>query len=140
MSVLASAGDSAVDLIHRAGVVLILAQPGDPDPSNGKGPEWGKAAPIGLLIIALLCVALFFLVKSMNKQFKKVPASFGPAPDESLDGGAAARGGTGARAAELPADGGNPGAARSASGPPSAKARTRRSSGTDGSHPSGSTR
>ena len=78
MSALLSAA-GAVDLAHRAGVALMLSQPGDPDPASGRGPEWGKAAPIGLLVIGLLCVALFFLVKSMNKQFKKVPASFAPA-------------------------------------------------------------
>ncbi len=57
--------------------VLLLADP-DIDPDTGHGPEWGKAAPIALLIIALLGVSLFFLIKSMNKQMKKVPASFDP--------------------------------------------------------------
>ena len=31
--------------------------PADVDPSTGKGPEWGKAAPIGLLVILLLGIA-----------------------------------------------------------------------------------
>ena len=51
--------------------------PSDVDPTTGKGPEWGEAAPIGLLVIVLLCVAVYFLVKSMNRNIKKVPASFG---------------------------------------------------------------
>jgi hypothetical protein len=60
---------------------LLLAAPDDNIPP-GKGPEWGKAAPIGLLIILLLGVALFFLIKNMNKQFRKVPESFDP-PSEA---------------------------------------------------------
>ncbi|GAA1997165.1 hypothetical protein JL107_10545 [Nakamurella flavida] len=102
MSALATVGEVAVDLVHRAGVAVVLAQPGDPDPSNGKGPEWGKAAPIGLLVIALLCIALFFLVKSMNKRIKRVPTSFAPAAPastQSEDGAAAA----GASSAAAPA-------------------------------------
>ena len=54
----------------------------------GKGPEWGKAAPIGLLIILLLGLALFFLIKNMNKQFRKVPDSFDPPVDEVEEPGA----------------------------------------------------
>ena len=53
-----------------------LAQPGGPDPTTGRGDEWGKAAPIGLLVIVLLCVAGYFLARSMAKQIKKVPAEF----------------------------------------------------------------
>jgi len=64
---------------------LALAAPDDNIPP-GKGPEWGKAAPIGLLIILLLGLALFFLIKNMNKQFRKVPASFDPPAPESADG------------------------------------------------------
>lgn len=61
-------------------IVLAAPQPGDYDPSTGKGPEWGKAAPIGLLVILLLAIALFFLLRSFTRQLKKVPASFDP-PD-----------------------------------------------------------
>ncbi len=50
--------------------------PSDVDPTTGKGPEWGEAAPVGLLVIVLLCVAVYFLVKSMNRNLKKVPESF----------------------------------------------------------------
>lgn len=51
------------------------------DPATGKGPEWGKAAPIGLLVILLLCVAVFFLMRSMTRNMRRVPTHFGP-PDE----------------------------------------------------------
>lgn len=124
MSILA--GGVAADLIHRAGVELILAQPGDPDPSNGKGPEWGKAAPIGLLIIALLCIALFFLVKSMNNQFKKVPASFGPTGTESANDAAVPQAGVPAPAVSAAAsDGSVPGDPPAAGGRPPADRRER---------------
>lgn len=59
-------------------VTWLATQPGDYDPSTGKGPDWGKAAPIGLLIILLMGLALFFLIRSMNKNLRRVPASFDP--------------------------------------------------------------
>lgn len=54
--------------------------PSNINPTTGKGAEWGEAAPIGLLVIVLLCVAVYFLVKSMNRNIKKVPESFAPVP------------------------------------------------------------
>jgi len=65
------------DLLTRA-VQLIPTPPPEIDPSTGKGPEWGKAAPVGLLVILLLCIATFFLLRSMNRKIKAVPASFDP--------------------------------------------------------------
>jgi hypothetical protein len=56
--------------------VSLLATETEIDPATGHGPEWGKAAPVALLIIVLMGIALYFLIKSMNKQMKKVPASF----------------------------------------------------------------
>lgn len=47
-----------------------LAAP--PTPPPGKGAEWGKAAPIGLLVILLLCVAVWLLLRSMSKHLRKV--------------------------------------------------------------------
>lgn len=75
MSFLAAAGGAA----HSAAMQLatwIAAQPGDPDPNSGKDPEWGKAAPAGLLIWLFLGVALFLLIKSMNRHMKRVPKTF----------------------------------------------------------------
>ena len=65
-----------------ASILLAAPQPGDYDPSTGKGAEWGKAAPIGLLVILLLAVAFVFLVRSFTRQLKKVPDSFDP-PEEA---------------------------------------------------------
>ena len=61
-------------------LMLLLAfapdPPADVDPSTGKGPEWGKAAPIGLLVILLLCIAVFFLLRSMTRRINRVPGEF----------------------------------------------------------------
>ena len=59
-------------------LVALLADdpPAEVDPTTGQGPEWGKAAPIGLLIILLMGIALYFLIRSMNKNLRKVPSSF----------------------------------------------------------------
>lgn len=70
----------------------VAAQPGDPDPSSGHGPEWGKAAPAGLLIWLFMGTALFFLIRSMNRHMKRVPKSFGA--DADTRGPAAREAGT----------------------------------------------
>lgn len=73
-------------------IVFAAVPPGDADPASGKGPEWGKAAPIGLLIILLMGLALFLLIKSMNRNLRKVPASFhGDEQAGAGDAGADAR-------------------------------------------------
>jgi hypothetical protein len=54
--------------------VAVLAQ--DPAPPPGKGEEFGKASPIGLVVILLLLIATVFLIRSMTKHLRRVPASF----------------------------------------------------------------
>ena len=72
-----------VDLGGPVGqVVAVLAQ--DPAPPPGKGEEFGKASPIGLVVLVLLFLATILLVRSMNKQLRKVPASFDE-PDGTPD-------------------------------------------------------
>jgi hypothetical protein len=58
----------------RAG--LLLADGLVPDPSGGHKPGFGKAGPVALVVIILLFVAVGFLMRSMTKHVKKVPASF----------------------------------------------------------------
>jgi hypothetical protein len=77
--------------------------PVDVDPSTGKGPEWGKAAPIGLLVILLLVIATYFLLRSMVRKINKVPASFDP-PEDVIDPAAETA------APDLTADGAEPAA------------------------------
>jgi len=45
-------------------------------------PEFGGSSPIGLVVIVLLFIAMFFLIRSMNTHLRKVPASFDQ-PDEA---------------------------------------------------------
>ena len=59
-------------------VALVLAQ--DPEPTPDEGPEFGKASPVALVVIILLGIATVFLVRSMTKHLRRVPASF-DAPD-----------------------------------------------------------
>jgi hypothetical protein len=66
--------------------IRVLAEGG---PRNS-GPDFGKASPFGLLVVVLLLIATFFLVRSMNRQLKKVPESFDPQhpePDQAADEG-----------------------------------------------------
>lgn len=49
------------------------------------GPDFGKASPVGLIIIVLLLVAVFLLVWSMNKHLKRLPKSFDGEADGAPD-------------------------------------------------------
>jgi hypothetical protein len=58
--------------------------------ANDQLPEdVGKAGPIGLLLIVLLLIVTAFLVKSMGRHLKRVPASFDPpevvVPDDAAE-------------------------------------------------------
>jgi len=67
----------------------LLAVLADGAPHN-HGPDFGKASPVGLLVIVLLLIATLLLMRSMNRQLKKVPDSFDPehpAPDQAADEG-----------------------------------------------------
>lgn len=57
-------------------VALVLAQPSTSDDPGGQQEDFGKSSPVGLLLLVLFFVAVFFLVKSMNKHLRKLPASF----------------------------------------------------------------
>ena len=68
---------------------LLLTVIADGTPHN-TGPDFGKASPIGLLVVVLLLIATLFLLRSMNRQLKKVPESFDPIhpePDQAADEG-----------------------------------------------------
>jgi hypothetical protein len=57
--------------------------PGPEDP-GGRGEDFGKSSPLGFLVLILFFVAVAFLIRSMNKHLKRVPASFDK-PDENGD-------------------------------------------------------
>ena len=60
------------------------------DAPHNHGPDFGKASPLGLLVVVLLLIATLLLLRSMNRQLKKVPKSFDsqhPEPDQAADEG-----------------------------------------------------
>jgi hypothetical protein len=64
----------------------------EPAPPPGKGPEFGNASPVGLVVVLLLLIATVVLIRSMSRRIRRLPASFDePGPDgasgESPDGG-----------------------------------------------------
>jgi len=62
-------------------MITLLAQ----EPTN-TGPDFGKASPLGLLVVVLLLIGVFALVRSMNRHLKRVPEEFGAAANETVDG------------------------------------------------------
>ena len=73
-----------IDLLTTA--VSVLA-----DPPKNSGPDFGKASPVGLLVVVLLLIGVFILVWSMNRHLKKVPKTFDleaaePEPESGSDG------------------------------------------------------
>ena len=57
------------------GVVWVVPAQ-DPAPPPGKGPEFGKASPVALVVILLLALATIVLMRSMSKRIKRLPTSF----------------------------------------------------------------
>ena len=69
-----------IDLLTTA--VSVLA-----DAPKNSGPDFGKASPIGLLIVVILLICVFALVWSMNLHLKKLPETF----DEPTESGESAQ-------------------------------------------------
>jgi hypothetical protein len=63
--------------------ITVLAQ--DPAPPPGKGPEFGEASPIALVVIVALAIVTAVLIRSMTKRLKRLPPSFDPV-DETAEG------------------------------------------------------
>ena len=60
------------------------------DAPRNTGPDFGKASPVGLLIIVLLMIGTFALIWSMNRHLRKLPERFDrdhPEPDQAADDG-----------------------------------------------------
>ncbi|WP_405498683.1 hypothetical protein [Nocardia sp. NBC_00511] len=67
-------------------MLTLLAQ----STNSPTGPEFGKASPLGLVIILVLLAGTVLLVRSMNKHIKGLPANFSPEhpePDQEADDG-----------------------------------------------------
>ena len=57
-------------------LIVLLA-----DGPTKTGPDFGKASPVGLLIVVLLMIAVFALVWSMNRHLKKARDHFAAVGD-----------------------------------------------------------
>jgi hypothetical protein len=71
-------------------LAVVVTQTQPPAPGANRGDEFGSSSPIALVVILLLGIATAFLIRSMNKRLRNVPASFDPpeepAPPDGPDG------------------------------------------------------
>ena len=63
------------DFLAATGFELVQSPSPAPDP-GGQGEDFGKAAPVGLVVLLLFFLAVALLVRSMNKHLRRVPKSF----------------------------------------------------------------
>ncbi|NTY58304.1 hypothetical protein [Mycolicibacterium sphagni] len=61
------------------------------DAPKNTGPDFGKASPLGLLIVVILLICVFALVWSMNRHLKKLPESFDKEPADDAEAVGAAK-------------------------------------------------
>ncbi|MGW4062699.1 hypothetical protein ACWEGE_30760 [Amycolatopsis sp. NPDC004747] len=66
---------AGVALPVTASALVLTQQPGNGD-NGGQGEDFGKSSPVGFLVLILFLIAVAFLVRSMTKHLKRVPASF----------------------------------------------------------------
>jgi hypothetical protein len=71
-------------------VAVAVALLADGAPRN-TGPDFGKASPVGLLIIVLLMIGTFALIWSMNRHLRKLPERFNPKQSDDQGDDAAHR-------------------------------------------------
>lgn len=62
----------------------LAAAPTTTNQPGGQGQEFGSSGPVALILIIVLFIAVAFLIRSMTKHLKRVPASFDP-PDTEQD-------------------------------------------------------
>ena len=56
------------------------------------GGDSGSGSPIGLFVILALCVAVYFLWKSLNRHLKRIPESFDSNAESAAPDGAESAG------------------------------------------------
>ena len=71
-----------------AGALALVQQPPGPEDPGGRGADFGKSSPLGLLILILFIIAVAFLARSMTKHLKRVPATFEPEEKGTVEGAA----------------------------------------------------
>ena len=69
--------------VAGSGFALVSPPSPAPDP-GGQGEDFGKAAPVGLVVLLLFFLAVALLVRSMNKHLRRVPKSFDDDGDKPL--------------------------------------------------------
>ncbi|MBO0880840.1 MAG: hypothetical protein J2P17_10970 [Mycobacterium sp.] len=75
--------------LHLAPIRVLADLQADDAPRNS-GPDFGKASPLGLLVLVLLLIGVMFLVRSMNRHLRNLPDSFdtqNPAPGKDQAAG-----------------------------------------------------
>ena len=72
---------AGVALPVTASALVLTQQPGNGD-NGGQGEDFGKSSPVGFLVLILFLIAVAFLVRSMTKHLKRVPASFDEPAEE----------------------------------------------------------
>ncbi len=75
---------SSTDFSVATGFTLVQTPTPAPDP-GGRGEDFGKAAPVGLVVLLLFFVAVALLVRSMNKHLRRIPKSFGSDGSDGSD-------------------------------------------------------
>jgi len=74
-----------MNLEHTVAMVAVAQPPPKPDDPGGRGEDFGKSSPVGLLVLLVFLVAVAFLARSMTKHLKRVPASFDPPEQEQAE-------------------------------------------------------
>jgi hypothetical protein len=64
-----------VNQLYVAAIRVLADVQADDAPRNS-GPDFGKASPLGLLVVVLLLIGVMFLVRSMNRHLRNLPDSF----------------------------------------------------------------
>lgn len=66
--------------------VAVVGQPSPvpgPEDPGGRGADFGKSSPLGFLVLIVFFIAVVFLIRSMTKHLKRVPASFDKPEEEA---------------------------------------------------------
>lgn len=79
---------ATVNLAATEGAMVLANTWGNPDRTGGKGPEFGKAAPVGLAVILGLLLAIMLLARSMNRRIKSLRANAEAAEKAGVEWGA----------------------------------------------------
>lgn len=97
---------ATANLAATEGAMVFANTWGNPDRTGGKGPEFGKAAPVGLAVILGLLLAIMLLARSMNRRIKSLRANAEAAEKAGVEWGSQPDGFAASRSGADPADDG----------------------------------